>query len=186
MPSSWCWEKFVLRRPRSWRAIRTNHGGAAGTSIQGRSINMKQAYQYQVVALVALAALLVIAVALLSGAQTAAPVKSAAVYNSATEVTMNGSVEIVEQISEPQGRSGIHLNLKADQQTIEVHVGPSWFLTQNKISFVKGDQIEVTGSKVKFGNSDVLIAREIKKGENTITLRDARGIPAWSRGRRGR
>jgi hypothetical protein len=99
---------------------------------------------------------------------------------------MNGSVEEVKQVSGPRGRAGTHLSLKTDQETIDVHVGPSWFLTHNMISFDKGDQIEVTGSKVKFENSAVLIAREIKKGEKTITLRNAQGIPAWSRGRRGR
>jgi len=99
---------------------------------------------------------------------------------------VNGSVEEVKQVSGSQGQAGTHLSLKTDQETIDVHVGPSWFLTQNKISFVKGDQIEVTGSKVKLENRDVLIAREIKKGEKTIALRNAQGIPAWSRGRHGR
>ncbi len=147
---------------------------------------MKRAYPFQVVSLVALVALFVVGVALLFSAQTTAPRKSAATYNPATEVTVNGSVEEVKQVSGPQGQAGTHLSLKTDQETIDVHVGPSWFLTQNKINFDKGDQIKVTGSKVKFENGDVLIAREIKKGAKTITLRNTQGIPDWSRGRRGR
>ena len=146
---------------------------------------MRRDCPFQLVCLAILTALLVMGVAMPSGAQATAPRRSAPVYNPATEVTMNGSVEEVKPVSGPQGRAGIHLGLKIDQEIIEVHVGPSWFLTQNKISFDKGDRIEVTGSKVKFENGDVLIAREIKKGEKTITLRNAQGIPAWSRGRRG-
>lgn len=146
---------------------------------------MKRACPFQLVCLAALTVFFVTGVALLSSAQTAPPRKSAPVYSPATEVTMNGSVEEVRQVSGPQGRAGTHLRLKTGQETIDVPVGPSWFLTQNKISFDKGDQIEVTGSKVRFESADVLIAREIKKGEKTITLRNAQGIPVWSRGRRG-
>jgi hypothetical protein len=103
-------------------------------------------------------------------------------YNSATEVTLKGSVESIKQVMGPQGWGGTHLSLKADKESIDVHVGPSWFLRQNKMNFAKGDQIEVTGSRVKFGNNDALIAREIKKSGETFTLRNAQGLPAWSGG----
>jgi hypothetical protein len=52
--------------------------------------------------------------------------------------------------------------------------GPKGFFSQNKIAFAKGDQIEVTGSKVKFANTDALLAREITKGEQKLTLRNER------------
>jgi hypothetical protein len=103
-------------------------------------------------------------------------------YNSATEVTLKGFVESINQVMGPQRWGGTHLSLKADKETIDVYVGPSWFLTQNKMNFAKGDQTEVTGSRVKFGNTDALIAREIKKGGETFTLRNAQGFPEWSGG----
>jgi hypothetical protein len=106
--------------------------------------------------------------------------RAAPMYNTATEVTLKGSVEAVNQVKGPQGWGGTHLSLKTDKETIDVHVGPSWFLTQNKTSFAKGDQVEVTGSRAKFGEKDALIAREIKKGGETLTLRNALGFPAWS------
>jgi hypothetical protein len=99
-------------------------------------------------------------------------------YNPATEVTLKGSVESVYHMG-PQGWGGTHLSLKTDQETIDVRVGPSCFLAQNKMSFAKGDKVDVTGSRVKFWNKDALIAREIKKGGETLTLRDAQGVPAW-------
>jgi hypothetical protein len=58
-------------------------------------------------------------------------------------------------------------------------------LEKEKFTFAKGDQIEVTGSKVKIGAVDALLAREVKKGDKTLTLRNAQGVSAWSRGRRG-
>jgi hypothetical protein len=103
-------------------------------------------------------------------------------YNPTTEVTLKGSVEVVNQMMGPQGWGGTHLSLKTDKETIDVHVGPSWFLTQSKMSFAKGDQVEVTGSRVKFGDNDALIAREIKKGGETFILRNAQGIPVWAGG----
>ena len=66
-------------------------------------------------------------------------------------------------------------------ETPTVHVGPSNYLTQQGFSFAAGDQIEVMGSKRKFEGSDVLIAREIRKADKVLTLRNSQGIPAWSK-----
>lgn len=44
----------------------------------------------------------------------------------------------------------------------------------------KGDALEVTGSRVTIGESHVVLAREIRKGANAWTLRDAAGQPLWS------
>jgi hypothetical protein len=104
------------------------------------------------------------------------------IYNTATEVTLKGSVEAVTQVKGPQSWGSTHVSLKTDKETINVHVGPSWFVAENKMSFAKGDQIEVIGSRVKFGETDALIAREIKKGGETLTLRNAQGFPVWSGG----
>jgi hypothetical protein len=102
-------------------------------------------------------------------------------YNAATEATLKGTVEAVNQMgmSGMQGRGGTHLTVKTEKESIEVRVGPTWFLEQNKMTFAKGDPVEVSGSRVKFGTADVLIAREIKKGGQALTLRDAKGVPAW-------
>jgi hypothetical protein len=47
------------------------------------------------------------------------------------------------------------------------------------ITFAKGEQISFTGSKVKGEESEVILAREIVKGADTWTLRDAKGSPVW-------
>jgi hypothetical protein len=107
-------------------------------------------------------------------------------YNPATETTVKGAVEEVRQVSGPRGGpGGTHLILKTDKETLEVRLGPTTFLEKEKFTFARGDQIEVTGSKVKIGGADALIAREVKKDGKTLTLRDAQGVPAWSGGRRG-
>ena len=106
-------------------------------------------------------------------------------YDPATETTVKGTVEEVKQVSGARGGpDGAHLILKTDKETLEVHLGPTTFLEKEKFTFAKGDQIEVTGSKVKIGAADALLAREVKKGDKTLTLRNAQGVPAWSGGRR--
>lgn len=79
--------------------------------------------------------------------------------------------------------SGTHLVLNTNKESLIVLVGPSSFLTEKSFSFAKGEQIEVTGSKIKYGGSDAIIAREIKKGDQVLTLRDDNGVPEWSGGR---
>jgi hypothetical protein len=80
--------------------------------------------------------------------------------------------------------TGTHLVVQAEGETLEVHLGPSRFLAGQEFSFEAGDAIEVTGSKVKRGEGEALLAREVKKGDTVLTLRNAEGVPQWSRGRR--
>jgi hypothetical protein len=105
-------------------------------------------------------------------------------YDTATETNFKGTVEEVKVYSRGgMGGGGTHLIVKGDDQTLEIHLGPTDFLSKQGMSFAKGDQVTVTGSKVKLGDAEVILAREVKKGDKTLTLRDAQGLPAWSRGR---
>ena len=105
-------------------------------------------------------------------------------YNPATEMTATGTVEDVQQRTRGGGRGGIHLTVKTKDGMLDVHLGPSRFLAEKQFSVAKGDVLEVTGSKVPYEGGEALVAREVKKGGETLTLRDASGIPLWSRGRR--
>jgi 3,4-dihydroxy-2-butanone 4-phosphate synthase len=48
------------------------------------------------------------------------------------------------------------------------------------MTFAKGDEITLTGSKVKEGETDLVLAREVVKGNDTFVLRDAKGDPVWN------
>jgi hypothetical protein len=56
-------------------------------------------------------------------------------------------------------------------------------LKQQKYVFAKGEEVEVTGSKVKYQRADAIIARQIKKDGATWAVRDEQGVPLWSRGK---
>jgi hypothetical protein len=102
-------------------------------------------------------------------------------YNPATEVTVKGAVEEVTQTTGRRGWAGIHLMLKADEGAYDVHVGPASYISAQQFAFAKGDSVEVIGSKTNVGGTEVLIARQITKDGKTLTLRDERGFPKWSR-----
>lgn len=112
------------------------------------------------------------------------PGKGMPKYDPATEVTVSGTVQEVKEHTGPMGWTGTHLILKTEKETLEVHLGPSFFLAEKGFTLGQGDQIEVTGSNVKVETADALLARTIKKGEKTLTLCNAQGIPQWSRSRR--
>ncbi len=113
--------------------------------------------------------------------QRRGPGKGMPKYDPAAEVTVKGTVEKVEEHAGPMGWTGTHLVLKTENETLEVHVGPSAFVADKGFKFVAGDSIEVTGSQMKLEGAEALLARSIKKGEKILTLRNEQGIPQWSR-----
>jgi hypothetical protein len=48
------------------------------------------------------------------------------------------------------------------------------------VSFAKGDEIALTGSKWKTGDAEMVLAREVVKGTDTLILRDEKGNPVWN------
>ena len=109
------------------------------------------------------------------------------IYDPSSVETLAGKVATVERFSPAKGRSsyGIHLMVVTDGEEISVHLGPGWHIESQDVSFEVGDAIEVTGSRIIYNGSPAIVAAEIRKGGETLTLRDAAGYPVWSRGGRG-
>ncbi len=97
-------------------------------------------------------------------------------YNLAAEVRVSGTVEALQA-----GPSqGMHVTIKASDQTLELVLGPSWYQTEKNYVLANGDRIDVIGAKGKVDGRDVLFVREIRKGTQTMTFRDANGFPMWA------
>jgi hypothetical protein len=107
------------------------------------------------------------------------------IYDPDTVSTLRGKATAVEVVPGRGGRSGgTHVTLEGADQTIDVRLGPTWFLEREGIEIAKGDSMEVTGSVIESDGDSFLIARELKKGEKVVKLRDEQGVPLWSgRGR---
>jgi hypothetical protein len=118
------------------------------------------------------------------------PPQGGRMYDPKTVETISGQVLSVEQVrGKGQGRAGggygVHVILKSDAGEIAVHLGPSWFLDQQGLKVAQGDQIEVRGSRITFDGKPAIIAAQVKKGSQSVTLRDDNGLPAWrGQGRR--
>ena len=102
-------------------------------------------------------------------------------YDLAAEQTVTGTVVDVRQVTGPGPAAGTHVTLKTASGTVELALGPSRFMTQKKYAIAAGDAIDVIGAKAQVDGHDVLLVREIKKGSDTMTFRDAKGFPMWSR-----
>jgi hypothetical protein len=97
-------------------------------------------------------------------------------YDAAAEVTVKGTVEDFKQ----GPAQGTHVILNTPDGTVELALGPGWYQTDKKYELSKGDKIEVIGVKSRVDGGDLLLVREIKKGSETMTFRDAKGFPMWA------
>jgi hypothetical protein len=113
-------------------------------------------------------------------------------YDPKTVETLSGEVTSVAQVhgkggGRRGGGYGVHLMLKTDSGEISVHLGPGWYLDKQALKIAAGDRIEVRGSRITFEGQPAIIAAEVKKGDQSLKLRDDNGLPAWrGQGRRGR
>ena len=69
--------------------------------------------------------------------------------------------------------------MKNGTEIVDVYLCPKSFLEDMGLGFSKGDEIAVTGSKVKQDGADLVLAREVVKGNDTLVLRDDKGNPVW-------
>jgi hypothetical protein len=139
---------------------------------------------------VSAALLVVVGVVSVAVAQTpGAGSQGSRMYDVKTETTVTGTIESVETFAGRGGRGrqglgGTHLVVKTETERIEVHLGPTAYLGEKQVTIAAGDVVQVFGSRVTIDGEPVLLARQIKKGDQTWTLRDANGRPLWSGGRR--
>ena len=105
------------------------------------------------------------------------PLPKAPEYDPAAEVTIKGTVEGIHEAKLLIDHPGLHVILKTETETVEVHACPVQFLRELDFTIEKGDTLTVRGSRPKA--ADVVVAREITKGQVSLELRDKQGIPTW-------
>jgi hypothetical protein len=106
-------------------------------------------------------------------------------YNPNTVETISGNVIDIEKMTPMKGMDfGLHLILKTDNKQISVHLGPAGFVENQEMKIEPNDRITVKGSRVTSNGNPTIIAAEVMKGSKVLKLRDERGVPVWSGGRR--
>ena len=74
-------------------------------------------------------------------------------YDVHTEIKMKGTVDEVKLPPRGSEKEVAHLLVKSGTDTADVYLGPKSFLDDLGVSFSKGDEIALTGSKVKQGEA---------------------------------
>ena len=100
-------------------------------------------------------------------------------YDKATETKLSTTIQDIKTET-VNGQERVSLVVKDGTELAEVYVAPKSFLADMSTEFAKGDQVEITGSKLKNDSGTLILAREVIKGNNTLVLRDKAGEPVWS------
>ena len=98
-------------------------------------------------------------------------------YDPAAVVTVKGEVTAVHESKLSSDHPGLHLILKTEADAVEVHACPVRFLSELEFPLAVGDALTVTGSRPR--GAAVMVAREIRKGQLSLVLRDKAGAPNW-------
>lgn len=101
-------------------------------------------------------------------------------YDLQTEAKLKGTIEEVKLPPKGSEKEIVHLIVKSGPDAMDVYLCPKSFMDEMGMDFKQGDEITLTGSKVKQGETDLVLAREVVKGNNTFLLRDAKGGPVWN------
>jgi hypothetical protein len=123
----------------------------------------------------------IVLTAIAAAGLTASAQSSLPKYDLATETKMKGTIQELK-LPEKGAKEAARLTLKSGETTIDVYLCPKSFLDDMGSNLAKGDEVSLTGSKVKHDGADLVLAREVSKGTDTLVLRDDKGKPVWDWG----
>jgi hypothetical protein len=94
--------------------------------------------------------------------------------------TITGEVTQVQK--SPRRSKGVHVQVKTDKETVIAISAPAFYLDQQKLNLAAGDKVEIKGSRIKHPQMAIILAGELKKGDQVVKFRDEQGKPLWSMG----
>ena len=100
-------------------------------------------------------------------------------YDPGTEAKFKGTVAELKIPEKGAEKEIEHLTVKNGADSWDLYLCPKYFIDEMGISFAKGDEISFTGSKVKDGDAEMILTRELIKGTDTLVFRDDKGKPVW-------
>jgi len=101
-------------------------------------------------------------------------------YDAGTEAKFKVTVEDLKLPPKGSVKEVAHLLVKSGDDSIDIYLCPKSFLDDMGATFAKGDEVTVTGSKIKQDGADLVLAREVVKGTDTLMLRDDKRKPVWN------
>jgi hypothetical protein len=103
-------------------------------------------------------------------------------WDAKTIESLSGEVVAVDKYIPGRGGTsyGVRLSLETEKETIPVVLGPAWYVEQQHFAVAAKDQVEVRGSRLSIQGQPMIIAQEVKKGDQVLRLRDVKGAPLWT------
>ena len=100
-------------------------------------------------------------------------------FDSSALQTITGKVVTYETVGGfgPFGMKAV--TVESGDKTLTVMLGPEFYLTDEKLSLKKGEEITVVASPAGYRAKTFFVAKSVKAGEKTLALRDEAGFPAW-------
>jgi len=93
-------------------------------------------------------------------------------------------VKVTEVVPMPGMSSGVALMVKEapDEEPIEVHVCPTWYIDKGGVGLKRGDRVKIRGVWAEINGKDVFLAAKIKKGDYfVLKVRLTKdGKPFWA------
>src|SRR5262249_47863128 len=89
--------------------------------------------------------------------------QSQSTYDPATEAKLKGIVEELKLDPPTGGKPVAYLVIKIGENKTQVFLCPKSFLDEIGATFSPGDNVQITGSKISQGGSDLILAREVEK-----------------------
>ncbi len=97
-------------------------------------------------------------------------------YDVTKETKFKGTVT---QVTEGAGATDpTVMMVKVNDNVVIVRLAPKDYLKEIDCWIKVGDVVEVTGAKIT-DSGDEVMAREVVFGNNTMVLRDNKGVPIW-------
>ena len=100
-------------------------------------------------------------------------------YDTSSVGSVTGTVTEVSTHLGQRGTARTRVLLKTKDGAVLVHVGPTSFLKDKAFELAKGDTVTVIGSKVKGDAGDMVIVKQITRGNETLMMRDENGRRLW-------
>lgn len=125
---------------------------------------------------------------LLAGTAPAQPgrgmrIHYSSLYNPATVETVRGEIISLGKTISGNGRTYCEtMTLKTGKGNIWVILKPENYRAKTNLMFKPREQVEITGSRLALPGKNAIIAARVKKGDETMVLRELTGRPVWARG----
>lgn len=102
-------------------------------------------------------------------------------FNRTAAVRVSGEVVRLERVTPLPGMAdGYALLVKTRDESLQVDLGPAWYLERQDFSLEARDTVTVNGARVRVGGRNVIMATSVAKRDKLLLLRETDGLPLWS------